>query len=344
MKKSEIKKYGVNQGSMITMIILVVISSLSIVILSYYINIENTLPIEDIDTNRLVVFESLREVCVVLASICGCNLLVSTIIEVKSKNKYISQIIKDDVISAPEFYENMELKDKEKVYEALERSLYFNTKGTQDMFNSIRTKLSTQIDDYYYEECSYAVTCKVEKEYIEKTTIKKIKLRSYEEKFVVDKLEIGNYVGKSISGMKTYELKEFKINGNTMDLTRDIAYVDYEMNNLDEQNEYDTAKTIVYNSSLTLSNAESTTVRIKVVSRTKLDDRISTFRVIKPCKHFSLVYSIENNENYRISVDAFGFLDDADESTNNESKNTINITFDDWIFKYDGVVVTILDK
>lgn len=342
--KKKVDKYEINKGTVVTMIILVTISFLVLILLSYYINLENTLPIEEIDRNKLVVFQTLREVCVALASICGFNLLASAIIEVKSKNKYISEIIVEDVISAPEFYSNLPIAEKKEIYGALERALYFNSEKAQEIFNGIREKLSKEVDQYYFEECNYVVSCKICDTCIEKTVTKKIKIRSYKNEYKIENFCVGNYVGKSIDGMISYELKELSVNGNVLDLAKDIRYEDLKMNNLDKQNKYDSGKTIIYNGALLVTNDCDTIVEIKSVSRTKLDDRISTFRVIKPCRKFSLIYSLETHDNYRISVDAFGFLDDADESTNNEATDNVNIIFNDWIFKYDGVVVTILDK
>lgn len=100
----------------------------------------------------------------------------------------------------------------------------------------------------------------------------------------------------------------------------------------------------IYNKSLTIRNDKETILTVKCKTRTAIDDKSSTFRVIKPCRNFSLVYSITQHEKYRIGVDAFGFLDDADDSANNTSRSNVNITFNDWIFEYDGVVVVILDK
>ncbi|MDO5151257.1 MAG: hypothetical protein Q4D76_17985, partial [Oscillospiraceae bacterium] len=149
---------------------------------------------------------------------------------------------------------------------------------------------------------------------------------------------------KKIDGMDSYEIVSFEIDGKKVDLKQNVQKKSIRASNLDEQNEYDMNIQYVYNKMLKVEKSKPKTVVVKCKTRTARDDISSTFRVKKPCKNFSLVYSIKQHDKYRLGVDAFGFLDDADESANNISDSNINITFNDWIFKYDGVVVCILDK
>ena len=342
MKK--VQKFKVNRSATILFIALVLISLVSYFLFSYYINIENALAVLEIDMGKIALLETFKEISLVILSVCGFNLLASVIIEVHSKNALISEVITNDVISAPEFYNDMEDDKKVKMFKALEQSLYFDSEVVHGMFDSIRAKLLTTVDDYYYEECDYVVSCSVHDSYIEKEITKKLIIKSYKGEYTIDDFCIGNFVGKKISGMISYELKSLEVDTEKKDINNDISYRTLEMNNLDEQNEYDTSNTLIYNKKLKVSDDKETVIVIKFISRTTVDDKSSTFRVVKPCKKFTLIYSLKQHEQYRLSVDAFGFLDNADESANDTSKSNLNITFNDWIFKNDGVVVTILDK
>ena len=336
------KKYKVKNGSLILMIILTIIFIVVYYICTFYINVEK---IQSNATNVNIPFmQTIKDILLVAISICGTNLLLNILIEVNSKNKIVTEIIESDVISSPKFYEHMDTIDKERMYNALEENLYFKYTRAHDMFINIREKLNDTIDDYYFEECSYVVSCNVCDAFIEKEITKKVTIKSFDKNFVIKDFGVGNFTSKTVEDIESYKLISIDIDGNKIDLDKDIHSISNKMSNLDEQNEYNTNKTYVYNKPLSIRNDKAISVVIKCKTRTTIDDKASTFRVTKPCKNFSLIYSIKQHDKYRLAVDAFGFLDDADDSTNNTSSSNVNITFRDWIFKNDGVVVVILDK
>lgn len=340
------KKYTINKSARILIIISTAVCFLGYLICSYYINtyslqaVNNNTPI----TNNISIIETIRDIILIIASICGTNLLLSALVEVKSKNAFLTDIIENDVISAPEFYEAMKDENKIKMHNALEENLYFSYPIVHKMFSNIRGKLNSNIDSYYFESCSYVISCSVNEKYIEKELTKKVYIKSYEDTFTITDFSVGNFASKEIDGIKPFDLISLEINNRKIDLDHDISEKPNEINNLDEQNEYNLSIGYVYNKPLVINKHTGTKIVVKCKTRTPIDDKVSTFRVTKPCKKFSLIYDIKEHNKYRLAVDAFGFLDDADDSANNSSNSNINITFNDWIFKHDGVVVSILEK
>ncbi len=99
----------------------------------------------------------------------------------------------------------------------------------------------------------------------------------------------------------------------------------------------------IYKPKLRIRSDKDTVITMVYTTRTTIDDKMSTFRVSYPCRSFSIHFSIKPADKYRVVGAAYGFLDDADNSTNDTSKTNLTLEFDDWIFKHDGVTVVILD-
>lgn len=340
------KRYMINNSARILIVILTAVCFLGYIICSYYINIHS---LQTINNNihildNMSTIETIRDILLVIISICGTNLLLSALVEVKSKNAFLTDIIENDVISAPEFYETMKDENKVKIHNALEEVLYFSYPVVHNMFSNIRSKLNSDINSYYFESCSYVVSCSVKDNYIEKEITKKADIKPYDDTFTINDFSVGNFFSREIDGIKPFDLTSLEIDGRKIDLKQDVSEKPNVINNLDEQNEYNLSISYIYNKPLEISKSTATKIVVKCKTRTPIDDKVSTFRVTKPCKKFSLIYDIKEHDKYRLAVDAFGFLDDADDSTNNSSNSNININFNDWIFKHDGVVVSILDK
>ena len=339
----KIKRFNIRKTAKISMFIIFIMSISFYITCSYYLNLEN-INIKNVDLKKIAQLKTLKDILLVIISICGTNFVLSAIIEVDSKNSLVSDIICNDVIASPEFYENMNDNNKHKVYKALERNIFVDHVITTEIFSNIRKKLNEIMNDYYFESSEYVITCDVQNGFIEKEITKRISIKSYEDSYTIKDFCVGFVNSKKIQGVETYKLLYLEIDGNEIDLSKYVKQVSSKISNLDEQNEYDVNKTYVYNKPLKISNKKSTIIVVKCKTRTTSDDVNSTFRVTKPCKSFSLNYSINQSDKYRLAVDAFGFLDDADDSTNNSNKAIVNIKFKDWIFKYDGVIVSIIEK
>lgn len=336
--KGKIEKFKIKKSSICLLVILSVIGIFFYAGCSYNLNVN-----ESLSKNHEAILETLLNISTILISVCGINLLFSIIIEVKSKNALINEIIANDVISSPEFYGNMEDEKKLAMYNALESSLFSKYNTVQDMYKSLRQKLQDNISDYYYNECSYSVTCSIQNSFIEKKVSSCIKLRSFEKKKALKDFVLGSFVSKKINGFESCEIDSIKINGNALS-DKDYKKVYAEINNLNKQNAYDESIKYIYSHKLNLTDDKDTEISMHYVTRTATDDITSTFRVRCPCKNFSLFYEIKEHDDFRIVCNAYGFLDDADNSTNNQENSNITIKFSDWIFNYDGVTVIILRK
>lgn len=337
MKK--IGKFILKKSSVIWMVIITIICLIIYGMLTYYINFET-----GSSQDQLALMKTFRDIMVVIVSILGVNLLTSALVDVKSRNSLVSDIMLNDVIAAPEFYATMDEKRKVEMYNAIERSLFFKYDITQQMYADIREKLKESIEDYYYTECEYSVSCDVHDNYIEKEVTNTRKIRSYDSRTTAKDFCIGSFSSKQIAGLMPYEIKSIEINGKKLQTEEYSLQPDAAIGYLDEQNEYDSAINCIYSDKISFSSTRDTTIIIHYVTRTAIDDRISTFRVKCPCKKFSLYYAVKQHEKYRLVVDAYGFLDDAEHSTNNMSKSNITISFSDWIFKLDGVSVVMLER
>lgn len=344
MKKT-MEKFKIRSGTIGLVLTILIITMVAYFVCTYYLNLNNLNIVNETSKEKIVKLQTLRDILLVIISICGTNLLLSIIVEKKSKNSLVEDIILNDVVASPEFYKQMDNNKKKKMFYALEEELFFKHNITHEMFKIVREKIINMSCDYYYESCKYIVTCNVHDNYIEKEITRKVSLKSYEKEYIIKNFSIGNCSSKKIEGMESYQLISFEINNQKIDLKKFVKEIENKDRcNLDEQNEYDSNKKFIYNKPLKITNDKETTIVVKCKTRTAIDDKSSTFRVVKPCKNFSVVYSIIQHEKYRLVVDAFGFLDNADDSANNTSSSNININFDDWIFKYDGVVVIILEK
>lgn len=337
--KEILKQYQIKKAAMIMLIISVIISSICYIICLYYLNFtELTSEISEI---RLAILKTVKDVLLACTSIFGGTLLVNVLVEKTSKNQFLAEIMNNDVVASPVFYQSMDKDIQENMYSALEESLYFPTKVQKEIYDYARTMLGSMPTDYYYEECSYAVTCKVYSDYIEKHITRTFKVRSYDGQRKIKEFVVSNFHAKQVSGLESFDLRAFKIDG--ADFKHKVKQVSATSDQLDRQNNYDVSRKYIYKD-LRLKAGQSVEIIIEYVSRTSIDDRSSTFRTTKPCRKFSLLYTLDESPDYRIAVDAFGFLDDANDSVNTDSHHDVNITFNNWIFDCDGVVVTLLDK
>ena len=338
-----IKKYKLKSSTLLIMVILTIICMCGCIYFSYCLNLDEK-ELQHYTTLDPVALKTIKDIFVILTSILGTNLLLNSLIEVRSKNQIITDVIENDVISSPKFYEEMSEENKLKMCNALENNLYYKYDIVHQMFDDIRKRLNDKIEEYYYVSCEYDVTCDINDKFIEKQISKTIAIRSYEDKYTINDFCISQFSSKQIAGVSSFELTSLKINGETKSIKETVKTIPNEVSRLGEQNEYDISNCYIYNIPIEISKDKETTICVQCTTRTSIDDRCSTFRVTKPCKNFLLVYNLNQQKDLRLSVDAFGFIDDANNSTNNTSKSNVNIKFNDWIFENDGVVVTILDK
>ncbi len=332
------KRYVLNRATVVALILVAVICLICYGVLSFQINIRGDMTIE-----RIAGYETFKDILLVVISTIGVSLLSNVLIECRSQNKFLMELMANEVISSPEFYERMDEESKKKMYAALEYDLFSQNRVLCEMYRSMRDKLSRKTDRYYYTKCAYSVTCTVYDDYIEKSVTRVTHLRSYQKNYTLKDYKIISYSSKAISGHKAFEKKSLKINNVTIDASKCEERQGKDAYNMDEQSEYDCFVDYIYKPKLRISSEEDTIITMVYTTRTTIDDKMSTFRVSYPCQSFSLHFSIKPEDKYRVVGAAYGFLDDADNSINDTSKTNLTLEFDDWIFKHDGVTVVILD-
>lgn len=338
MMKNKIKKYKLNMGVITLLVIGTILAICVYAYLTYQIHIE-----PDISKEKYAILETAKSVLIVMISVLGLNLLLSSIIDVVSKNNTVTDIMVNDVVGDPVFYNSMDLDKKKMMYDSLEASLFFQDKISQTMHRYVRERLLGDLDSYYYSESSYSITCSVHDEYIEKEVTRTTKIRSYNNACSIKDYKLGSFSAKKINGLIPYEVNEVMINEQLISNDKLKLVNSNNRKRLDDQNDYDYTIDYIYKDTLKLYSDKDTIITMKYITRTSKDDRVSTFRVGCPCKKFSVYFTL-NQSDYRIMVNAYGFMDDANKSNNNQSKTNINISFSDWIFKHDGVTVVILEK
>ena len=339
-KSKKMPKYIIKRDSIVLMVILVIIGILSYTYCSYYINISNAKE----KMENVVLCSTIKDVLLVFITVCGTNLLMSVILERNSKNAFLYDVVLNDMLAVPEIYEKMSHDNQEKMCNALEKRLYFDNDVAHKIYKDMWKKLQTNLCEYYYKLCEYDIVCDIHDNYIEKSISKKLVIRAYQGNHTIKGYKFGGFTSMLVEGMEPYVVRQIEINGVK------ISNNDYSYNNqgvrkrLDNQNQYNSYIEYKYKKALNISSNEDTIVTIQYVTRTAANDRISTYRVGQPCSNFKLRYSVKQNEKYRLTVQAFGFLDNADDSINVPELSNVNIEFTDWIFKHDGVVIVINDK
>ncbi|MDO5155995.1 MAG: hypothetical protein Q4D51_08515, partial [Eubacteriales bacterium] len=103
--------------------------------------------------------QAIKDVLLIIISICVSNLLLEIVIEVNSKNSIVTDIILNDVVCSPEFYKNMDLEKKQEMFNSLQNELFFRNDIKNSIVSDITRKIDDFLKDYYYESCSYIVTC-----------------------------------------------------------------------------------------------------------------------------------------------------------------------------------------
>ena len=333
------KRYKINKGSVLILVLLSIVCLICYSLLSWHIVYD-----KQITNETIAKYETAKSVLVIVISTIGVNLLSGLLIEVRTKNNYLQEIMTDDVVGSPAFYDNMSDEVREKMYEALEASMFSKNKMSSQIYRHVREKLNEEDDTYYYTKCSYSVTCTVYDNYIEKAVTRTTHIRSYEDRITLEDYNVIGYSSKKINGMDSFQKDSLCINGKKIPDSDCEERPRKEEKNLYVQNEYNYSIDYVYKKKLEITSEKDTIIDMKYVTRTSIDDKMSTFRVARPCKEFKLYYTVNQHDKFRLVGSAYGFLDNADDSNNNSSTSNLTIEFSDWIFKHDGATVVMLDK
>lgn len=338
--KKRLKKYKISGKSLVFMIILAVVSGGAYGVICYFINV---LPAQSISVWVLTA----KDIFLIILTISGTNLLVSTIIEVNSQNKLISDFFTTDIVTSPVFYKNIDIEERKKMLEALE--LLDNCQEKEqlyEMYNSIKAKMYNHIeDDYYFEKSEFNVRAIEEQEYIRKNTTKTVYVKSYKPTCSVKGFNLANIVCDNIPNCLDKAKLNVTINDKSYDFkSLDIKPLDSRLSRLQEKNGYSKIIEINFKKSIEFSSTTPVKISFYYELLSNKTDLVSTYRTKHPCKAFSVMFSIKPADKYKLKGQAFGFHERASDSTNPEDDNVITMGFDDWIFTDDGICITMIKK
>ena len=290
-----------------------------------------------------IMLSFLRTFLLIMCSLLGANVLMSALIEVKAHNKTVTDFFLNDVITTPSFYNNISEQKRIEIFNSLEANLYFkNNTVMEDMHKRIRDKMKVFMDkDYYYESYSYYVDVKVVDGFFEKTVIRTIEPKCYEEgNLIVDRFNLVNVNRTEIDAGKSFELTRVTIDSKDVALDKIGSEDNGIINSLSIKSGYNKVTSYYLKDPITLSN----TVRKKIVVystvRCPIDDIVASYGTALPCKKFIIDYTIDSKAEYRLVANAFGFMDNAASSTNINNRNVVKIEYDDFVFPNGGVAIT----
>lgn len=342
MKNSKIEKFKISK---ISSILTLIICGICILVYIYLINIENiglaTNQIITVEAQRVMNMQKLiKEVLLIVVSILGTNLLLALIIEVKSKNSLYTDLITNDIFACPDFYNNLSDDNKAKIQKNLEAEQFFGSNLVKaDMFESIRKKLNEIKKEYYYKSCDYIVDCSIFDDYIEKEIVRTINIYSYNKNATISNFILSSSTTKKIQGLDSFELESITLNAKPINIKDTRIETQPVIDQFHIKNGYDTITNCIYNKNIKVYNNKDTTICIKYKTRVNISDNAYTCRIREHCKEFSLNFSINAKDLYKIHSEAFGFLDTASQTPNSNVENKIIVEFKDWIFDKDGVAL-----
>ena len=220
------------------------------------------------------------------------------------------------------------------------------------MYASVRNKISRfsligYDDDYYFDSCEYRVRCVIDGDYIRKTILKKIDVRSYQ-KIQKHDFPLCVTTFPEIQSADYIQISFLKINGTQRNLQHDIrTETGNSSTPLLAKSGYFKQAKHTYVRSLSLSPDKPTIIEIEYTTVVPKNDTVYICRVSSPCRKFNFHFYLDGNNKskHRINLSAFGFIDDGSSTPNHHDDTpSVSITLDDWIFPRDGVTVTIMEK
>jgi hypothetical protein len=238
----------------------------------------------------------------------------------------------------------MSAENKEKMKRQL---MNIKFKAQQEMTDYIHNALLKSPSDYYFEECSYIISCSVHDQYIEKQITKKLKICSYEKTKYAKDFVFVRMCSERGNSFEPIKIESISINNNPLDQT------DYKLTVEDlsadevtlKKSNYDKKYIYKYKKNLKLSDTKPTEISMQYTTRVSTHDKNMCCRVSEPCKKFSVDFTIMDSVPYDICISGFGFMNAAMGTLNNmNNPNNVKMAFDTWIFKKDGVSIGFSPK
>lgn len=344
MDRNFFKRYVFNKVGLILSVVIILLSAAGFLISTYKIDIAG-LENSDIQPEKIVMYEVVKDVTTVVFSTFGVNLLLGLCIEKKNKNSAFEDFFKDDIIKTHDFYKRLSVDDKEKMLKGLELNHYYNGNDTlREMCKHSREKIIKVNEEYFYESCEYNVTVMDKGTYFEKDIVRSFSVKSYDAKKTIPKFRLATVTNNKIEGLNVCEIVSIVKDGK--DITSKCKTEEQDVPSNGASAPLNKCSAIYYNDRLHLTNGKSPDFIIRMITRCPKDDITSTFRVSVPCKNFSIKYNmaVGNREKYKLVTHSFGCCEDAEDFSTERHPGSASIKFKNLIFKDDGAVVVMCQQ
>jgi len=292
----------------------------------------------------------LKNVILVFISIFGTAILSMVLIEVSSKNNLYEDIILADILESDEFYNNLNHLKKERILRKLEDNMFFQGNPVlSEMYAEVKTKLPVvKQEKYYYESYDSSIICKLEGNKIIKTITKTICLKSFEGTEHITDYVLANHVCRSVEKNCTIVGLTAYLNRNQeQEPTKEATTVPIDA--MEKKCGYNLKSTISLVRPLVLRHDETTTLTVHYTTSVSIKDKSFIFRAPVACKTSRFQFELDSNDDarkrFRVISCGFGFADSASKTHNDPSSDhSVNLTFENWTFPQDGVVIILEEK
>ena len=356
--EKNIKAYSITHPIALVILIVVLISSYLLccflekqddneqirIIASAVLNHEETIeqidhPVRDAIKNLLVIFISILLSSIVTIAFVGKN----------DRNAIYSDAFEDLIENS-----DIQIKLPEKKGNSVKFSLEkcFKEKNLpKELLETVIRKVASPDLPYYYSNCTIDILCRFEGDILVKTVKKDLYIKSYDDKYTFSK---GNVDKKFIiarrrgsEGIDTpLKINKFFIYRNSIAEEETSHHSVVKVSSTSpvyKKIGYTNAFIAYYEKDLSIGRREPTHVTVEYETRSPKDDLTYVFRVPCACEHLSFKFRFDSDE-YQLTGHAFGFFDDARETINSESENALSFVFENWIFKRDGICISIIKK
>ena len=351
----KLKKYAVSKQVWILCFIFFIISLVCIVIFSIKVNDMSTVPINELENADRVtrtVFLVLIDVLTVVCSITGTNLLTSLLIQINIQNQAYKDFVVDDFFSDETFLKSLSKEQREDIQHKIERidcpdddPLYF------DYVNSFCKKLYEEKSETFLEHLEINISCIVSENIITKEITQIHKIRSFKNEACVKNYQLLKSSTQKIDGKKVIDLKKVSIDGQSLDVNKDIYNDDdYNDDPLGELKGYNRTYRFRLKQSLRVKHDNPTTIMFSYKTQTYKDDMNYSYRLKMPCKSFDFNFKIcdENDpkKTFKIVSRIYGIQYDIHKPGSGYGRegNEVKYHLDTWGAKRDGVSLSFSEN
>lgn len=289
----------------------------------------------------------------IFASMLISSVITTMLVGKKEKDEIYSEAVEDLIMGSDV---KMEISEKGSVYQSDFFKELQTKKLPKDMIETAIKELSISNIPYYYEKCDMEINCRISKN--GKNLIKEIKkeitiysfdntyVYSAEEKEDMFVLAAMNSIPKIKEPIKVLEL-QVSLPGKKLKKCNEESYmIDKKKteSDLTRKQGYAETNTVYLKETLKLSSTKPTKIKIIYQTTVSLSDLDYVFRLPCACHFLEVNFHLKDMTDYRLCGYAFGFLDDASSTLNFDSDDEMVFSFNKWVFRYDGVCISIKEK